>query len=80
MGSIKDCVKFLLFSQYGYTIFSTLPRRLVKELHFKSDTPVLARDANTKDEDWYEIHDPRSKISQQRREISKSLMKNREKK
>lgn len=58
----------------------TSDKWMAHKLHFKTETPVLARDANTKDDDWYEIHDPRSKISQQRREISKSLMKSKEKK
>ncbi|KAE8746355.1 hypothetical protein FOCC_FOCC007027 [Frankliniella occidentalis] len=57
----------------------TSDKWLAHKLNFKSDTPTLAKDANTKDDDWYEIHDPRSKISQQRREISKSLMKKKEK-
>ncbi|KAK3913969.1 Spliceosome-associated protein CWC27-like protein [Frankliniella fusca] len=57
----------------------TSDKWMAHKLNFKSDTPILAKDANTKDDDWYEIHDPRSKISQQRREISKSLMKKKEK-
>ncbi|KAJ1524240.1 hypothetical protein ONE63_010756 [Megalurothrips usitatus] len=57
----------------------TSDKWLAHKLHFKSEDPVLARDANTKDDDWYEIHDPRSKINQQKREISKSLMKKKEK-
>ncbi|XP_034237276.1 spliceosome-associated protein CWC27 homolog [Thrips palmi] len=57
----------------------TSDKWMVHKLNFKTDTPVLARDANTKDDDWYEIHDPRSKINQQKREISKSLMQKKDK-
>lgn len=32
------------------------------------DKLVLAKDANLKDNDWYDIYDPRSKLTKQRRE------------
>ena len=67
-------------NQSGDEDDDTSDRWMAQKLHFKDETPVLAKDASTKDNDWYEISDPRSKISQQRREISKSLMKSREKK
>ncbi|KAL3289085.1 hypothetical protein HHI36_003527 [Cryptolaemus montrouzieri] len=37
------------------------------ELHFKDDNPVLAKDANTKDDDWFEIYDPRNPLNKRRR-------------
>lgn len=40
---------------------------MTHHLHFKEDTPVLARDANTKADDWYEIYDPRNPLNKRRR-------------
>lgn len=40
---------------------------LSHELHFKDDAPVLAKDANTKDDDWFEIYDPRNPLNKRRR-------------
>merc|ERR1719322_1925121 len=37
-------------------------------LRFENNDPVLARDASTKDDDWYEIYDPRNPLNQRRRE------------
>lgn len=37
------------------------------ELHFKDDAPTLAKDANTKDDNWFEIYDPRNKLNKRRR-------------
>ncbi|XP_044744924.1 spliceosome-associated protein CWC27 homolog [Coccinella septempunctata] len=37
------------------------------EFHFEDDTPVLAKDANTKDDDWFEIYDPRNPLNKRRR-------------
>lgn len=46
---------------------------LSHELHFKEDVPSLAKDANTKDDDWFEIYDPRNRLNKRRRgETSKS--------
>ncbi|XP_065206738.1 spliceosome-associated protein CWC27 homolog [Planococcus citri] len=35
---------------------------------------VLAKDANTKADDWYEIYDPRNPINKRRRELSKKQL------
>ncbi|KRT81838.1 hypothetical protein AMK59_5941, partial [Oryctes borbonicus] len=37
------------------------------ELRFNNDVPTLAKDANTKDDDWFEIYDPRSALNKRRR-------------
>lgn len=37
------------------------------ELRFKDDVPILAKDANTKDDDWFEIYDPRNPLNKRRR-------------
>lgn len=37
------------------------------ELRFKDDAPTLAKDANTKDDDWFEIYDPRNRLNKRRR-------------
>lgn len=36
--------------------------------------PVLAKDANTKDDDWFEISDPRNALAKRRREASKEQL------
>ena len=33
---------------------------MFKELKFEGDDPVFAKDANTKDDDWFDIYDPRT--------------------
>lgn len=44
---------------------------LTHRLRFTETVPVLAKDANTKDDDWYDIDDPRNKLNKRRRgEIS----------
>lgn len=40
---------------------------LVHRLRFEEKTPVLAKDANKKDDDWFEIYDPRSSLNKRRR-------------
>ncbi|CAH0550080.1 unnamed protein product [Brassicogethes aeneus] len=40
---------------------------LSHKLHFKDDDPILAKDANTKDDDWFEIYDPRNPLNKRRR-------------
>lgn len=40
---------------------------LAHKLRFVSDTPVLAKDASTKDDDWFEIYDPRNPLNKRRR-------------
>ena len=37
-------------------------------LNFKSNDPVLAKDASTKDDDWFDIYDPRNPMNKRRRE------------
>ena len=38
-----------------------------KSLKFESDAPVLAKDASTKDDDWFDIYDPRNPVNKRRR-------------
>lgn len=42
-------------------------RRLAHKLNFVEQIPVLARDASTKDDDWYEVFDPRNPLNKRRR-------------
>jgi len=37
-------------------------------LKFVSDDPILAKDANTKDDNWFDIYDPRNPLNKRRRE------------
>ena len=37
-------------------------------LRFEDNAPVLAKDASTKDDDWFDIYDPRNPLNQRRRE------------
>ena len=43
-----------------------------KELKFENDDPVFAKDANTKDDDWFDIYDPRNPLNRRRREKKKT--------
>ena len=36
-------------------------------LKFQNDDPILAKDANTKDDDWFDIYDPRNPLNKRRR-------------
>merc|ERR1711909_132344 len=36
-------------------------------LRFESNDPVLAKDASTKDDDWFDIYDPRNPLNKRRR-------------
>lgn len=36
-------------------------------LHCEDKTPVLAKDASTKNDDWFEIYDPRNPLNKRRR-------------
>lgn len=45
------------------------------ELNFASNDPVLAKDANTKDDDWFEIYDPRNKLNKRRRGVDPEINK-----
>jgi len=38
------------------------------------ELPVLARDANTKEDNWYDITDPRNPINKRRRETSEKQL------
>lgn len=49
-------------------------------LHCEEKEPVLAKDASTKDDDWFEIYDPRNPLNKRRRgEKSKDDKRNRHK-
>ncbi|CAG2053951.1 unnamed protein product [Timema podura] len=52
---------------------------LTHTLRFESNTPVLAKDASTKNDDWFEITDPRNPINKRRREASRDGPKSKEK-
>jgi len=41
-------------------------------LRFEDNAPVLAKDASTKDDDWFDIYDPRNPLNQRRREKDKA--------
>ena len=51
--------------------------RLCHTLKCEDSNPTVARDANTKNDDWFEIYDPRNPINKRRREESKKIMKGR---
>jgi len=40
---------------------------MIHALHCEDKTPVLAKDASTKDNDWFEIYDPRNPLNKRRR-------------
>jgi len=40
---------------------------LTHALHCEEKAPVLAKDASTKDDDWFEIYDPRNPLNKRRR-------------
>merc|ERR1711915_314972 len=40
-------------------------------LRFETNDPVLAKDASTKDDDWFDIYDPRNPLNKRRREKDK---------
>merc|ERR1712080_147209 len=40
-------------------------------LKFENNDPVLAKDASTKDDDWFDIYDPRNPLNKRRREQDK---------
>ncbi|XP_076392747.1 spliceosome-associated protein CWC27 homolog [Megachile rotundata] len=40
---------------------------MVHTLHCEEKAPVLAKDASTKDDDWFEIYDPRNPLNKRRR-------------
>ena len=49
--------------------------RMTHKLSFESNVPVLAKDANTKSDDWFDITDPRNPINKRRREATKQSKK-----
>ncbi|GLH14413.1 Peptidyl-prolyl cis-trans isomerase [Gryllus bimaculatus] len=44
---------------------------MTHKLQFDKGDPVLAKDASTKDDDWFEIYDPRNPITKRRREAGR---------
>lgn len=40
---------------------------LAHELNFENDAPVLAKDASTKGDDWYDVYDPRNPLNKRKR-------------
>ena len=42
--------------------------RLGHHLEFFEEGPVVAKDANVQNADWYDIYDPRNPITKRRRE------------
>lgn len=40
---------------------------MTRQLHCDEKAPVLAKDASTKGDDWFEIYDPRNPINKRRR-------------
>merc|ERR1712026_136003 len=48
-------------------------------LNFESNDPVLAKDASTKDDDWFDIYDPRNPLNKRRRENDQIEGKKKEK-
>ena len=41
---------------------------MANTLKFESSDPVLAKDASSKDDDWFDIYDPRNPMNKRRRE------------
>lgn len=51
--------------------------RLAQKLQNDSKDEVLAKDANTKSDDWFDIYDPRNALTKRRREKSQQDSKER---
>lgn len=51
------------------------PNWLGHELHFECNNPVLAKDAATKEDDWYDVYDPRNPLNKRRRDAPKKSKK-----
>lgn len=47
---------------------------MAHKLKFDENAAVLARDANTKGDDWYEVFDPRNPLNKRRREESQKVL------
>ncbi|ALC43849.1 CG10907 [Drosophila busckii] len=45
---------------------------LAHNLNFNNDVPVLAKDASTKGDDWYDAYDPRNPLNKRKRGADKS--------
>lgn len=45
---------------------------LSHKLTFEEKTPILAKDASTKSDDWYDVYDPRNPINKRKRGESNS--------
>lgn len=43
---------------------------LSHKLHFELEIPVLAKDASTKGDDWYDVYDPRNPMNKRKRHES----------
>lgn len=43
---------------------------LCHTLRFQDDTPILAKDASTKGDDWYDVYDPRNPLNKRKRKES----------
>lgn len=40
---------------------------MTEPMQYEEAAPVLAKDASTKDDDWFEIYDPRNPVNKRRR-------------
>ncbi|XP_013114732.1 spliceosome-associated protein CWC27 homolog [Stomoxys calcitrans] len=49
-------------------------------LRFQEDVPVLAKDASTKSDDWYDVYDPRNPLNKRKRKETSGRPDNRNKK
>lgn len=45
---------------------------LAHKLHFEAEIPVLAKDASTKGDDWYDVFDPRNPMNKRKRHETSS--------
>lgn len=45
----------------------TSDKWLTHELQFEEKVPILAKDASTKKDDWYDVYDPRNPINKRKR-------------
>lgn len=54
-----------------YFVFNFYSRKS-HPLRFENKDAVLAKDANKKDDDWFEIYDPRSALNKRKRQLNKT--------
>lgn len=73
MVTLMLCVSHCFSFQYHLQFLTVYVFccRLARKLHYENKDEVLAKDANLKTDDWFDIHDPRSTLSKRRRENSK---------